>query len=98
MQSGALAILAALVPSVYITRIEILGALSSLACRVTALHGMDDAGAFMFTLHAVLVHAKYNEPLHSLLFGNAAVSFIEQSGVGTILSCPTYKVYASHGV
>lgn len=92
---GAQQVMAALIPPVYFTRIDLLGALSSLAARATAKHGLDDAGALLFTLLAVLVHGIYNELEESLAYGKAAIQFFEQHG-GTPLACPAYKVYSSH--
>ncbi|GJN88386.1 hypothetical protein Rhopal_001352-T1 [Rhodotorula paludigena] len=93
--AGAQAILAALVPPVYFVRIDLLGALSSLSLDLSVRHGSSDAGAFVFTLHAVLVRAKYNEAEESLAYGKAAIAFFEKNG-GSPLACPTYKVYSSH--
>ena len=92
---GAQQIMAALVPPIYFTRIELLGAMSSLAAKISVKHGMCAAGAFLFTLHAVIVKAVFNEAEHSLAYGKTAVGFVEKHG-GSPLSCPTYKVYASH--
>ncbi|BGP46232.1 hypothetical protein JCM10450v2_002072 [Rhodotorula kratochvilovae] len=93
--AGCQAILAALVPPVYFVRIDLLGALSSLSLELSVEHGASDAGAFVFTLHAVLVRARYNEPSESLAYGKAAIAYFERYG-GSPLACPTYKVYSSH--
>lgn len=93
--AGAQAILAALVPPVYFVRIDLLGALSSVSLDLSVRHGSSDAGAFVFTLHAVLVRAKYNQAEESLAYGKAAIAFFEKNG-GSPLACPTYKVYSSH--
>ncbi|GAA5944373.1 hypothetical protein JCM1841_000753, partial [Sporobolomyces salmonicolor] len=92
---GCQAILAALVPPVYFTRIDLLAALSSLSLQLAVEHGLDDSGAFMLTLHAVNVHGKYNQLAESLAYGQAAITFFEKHGA-TPLACPTYKVYSSH--
>ncbi|ORY92797.1 hypothetical protein BCR35DRAFT_311761 [Leucosporidium creatinivorum] len=92
---GAQQVMAALVPPIYFTRIDLLGSLSSLAARATHQHGLDDAGAFLFTLLAVLVHGIYGELEESLAYGTAAIRYFEKYG-GTPLACPTYKVYSSH--
>ncbi|GAA5904910.1 hypothetical protein JCM5296_006141 [Sporobolomyces johnsonii] len=93
--SGCQAILAALVPPIYFTRIDLLGALSSLSLQLAVDHGLDDCGAFMLTLHAVHVHGKYKQLAESLAYGQAAITFFEKHGA-TPLACPTYKVYSSH--
>lgn len=92
---GAQQVMAALVPPIYFTRIDLLGSLSSLAARATSQHGLDDAGAFLFTLLAVLVQGIYGELEESLAYGTAAIRYFEKYG-GTPLACPTYKVYSSH--
>lgn len=92
---GAQQVMAALVPPIYFTRIDLLGSLSSLAARATSQHGLDDAGALLFTLLAVLVHGIYGELEESLAYGTAAIRYFEKYG-GTSLACPTYKVYSSH--
>ncbi|GAA5824688.1 hypothetical protein JCM3770_000086, partial [Rhodotorula araucariae] len=93
--AGCQAILAALVPPVYFVRIDLLGALSSISLELSVEHGASDAGAFVFTLHAVLVRARYNQPTESLAYGKAAIAYFERYG-GSPLACPTYKVYSSH--
>lgn len=92
---GAQQVMAALIPPIYFTRIDLLGALSSLAARETSRHGIDDAGSLLFTLLAVLVHGMYGELEESLAYGKTAIQFFERYG-GTPLACPTYKVYSSH--
>ncbi|KAK4703939.1 hypothetical protein P7C70_g2274, partial [Phenoliferia sp. Uapishka_3] len=92
---GAQAILAALVPPIYFTRIDLLGALSSLSVRSAYQNGIDDSGAMMLTLHAVMVSGQYKEFDHSYALGRIAVGYFQRFG-GTSLACPTYKVYASH--
>ncbi|GAA6026797.1 hypothetical protein JCM8097_005869 [Rhodosporidiobolus ruineniae] len=93
--AGCLQILAALVPPVYFVRIDLLGALSSASLKLSLQHGINDAGAFVLTLHAVLVRSKYNQPGEALAYGKAALAFFEKHG-GSPLACPTYKVYSSH--
>ena len=92
--SGALVIMAALVAPTYFIRIDLLGALYSLALRETVQHGLVDAGAFMLTLNAVLVAGQFSQHAESLAFGQVAISYFEKYG-GTALACPTYKVMAS---
>ncbi|GAA5931685.1 uncharacterized protein JCM15063_001537 [Sporobolomyces koalae] len=92
---GCQAVLAALVPPIYFVRIDLLGALSSLSLEISAKHGLDENGAFVLTLHAVLVRNKYHEAIESLAYGEAAIDFFDRHG-GTPLACPTYKVYSSH--
>ncbi|GAA6060973.1 hypothetical protein JCM10212_006555 [Sporobolomyces blumeae] len=92
---GCQSILAALVPPVYFTRIDLLGALSSLSLDLSASHGLDDNGAFMLTLHAILVRNKYKQRAESQAYGQVAIGFFERHG-GSPLACPTYKVYSSH--
>lgn len=93
--SGAQAILAALVPPIYFTRIDLLGALSSLSVRCAYMNGIDDAGAMMLTLHAVMVSGEYKDFNRSYALGQVAIGYFKRYG-GTSLACPTFKVYASH--
>ncbi|KAK4047734.1 hypothetical protein OIV83_005242 [Microbotryomycetes sp. JL201] len=93
---GAQQLLAALIPPIYFTRIDLLPALTALTARATFKHGIDDAGALMFTLHAVIVKDMYNAPKEEwMAYGQVAVQFFERYG-GTPLACPTFKVYSSH--
>ncbi|GAA5947465.1 hypothetical protein JCM3765_001690 [Sporobolomyces pararoseus] len=92
---GCQSILAAMVPPIYFVRIDLLGALSSLSLSISIKHGLDDNGAFMLTLHAILVRNKYRQDAESLAYGQTAIGFFDQYG-GTPLACPTYKVYSSH--
>ncbi|BGP14068.1 hypothetical protein JCM10213v2_002006 [Rhodosporidiobolus nylandii] len=93
--AGCQAILAALVPPVYFVRIDLLGALSSISLELALKHGLDAAGAFVLTLHAVLVRSRFKQPLEALAYGKVAIAFFEKHG-GSPLACPTYKVYSSH--
>ncbi|GAA5868990.1 hypothetical protein JCM8547_003243 [Rhodosporidiobolus lusitaniae] len=93
--AGCQAILAALVPPIYFVRIDLLGALSSLSLELALKHGMDHAGAFVLTLHAILVRLKFQQPKEALAYGQAAIKFVEKYG-GSHLACSTYKVYSSH--
>ncbi|GAA5929492.1 hypothetical protein JCM3775_002356 [Rhodotorula graminis] len=93
--AGCQAILAALVPPIYFVRIDLLGALSSLSLELSVAHGLSDAGALLFTLHAILVRDQFRQPVESFAYGKAAVAFFERHG-GSPLACPTYKVYSSH--
>ncbi|GAA6001160.1 hypothetical protein JCM10207_007438 [Rhodosporidiobolus poonsookiae] len=93
--AGCQSILAALVPPVYFVRIDLLGALSSLSLELTTKYGIDDGGAFVLTLHAVLVHNKFKQPIEALSYGKAAIAYFEKHG-GSPLACPTYKVFSSH--
>ncbi|KAM0787699.1 hypothetical protein ACM66B_003759 [Microbotryomycetes sp. NB124-2] len=96
ISGGAQQLLAALIPPVYFTRIDLLPALTALTARATFKHGIDDAGALMFTLHAVIVKDLYSAPKEEwTAYGKVAVKFFERYG-GTPLACPTYKVYSSH--
>ncbi|GAA5970007.1 hypothetical protein JCM11641_000231 [Rhodosporidiobolus odoratus] len=92
---GCQAILAALVPPVYFIRIDLLGALSSLSLDLVLKHGIDAAGAFVLTLHAVLIHSKFKQPREALAYGKVAISFFEKHG-GSAWACPALKVYSSH--
>ncbi|KAK4056866.1 hypothetical protein OIO90_002116 [Microbotryomycetes sp. JL221] len=92
---GAQQLLAALIPPVYFTRIDLLPALTALTARATFKYGIDDAGALMFTLHAVIVKDAYNAPSEAMAYGQVAVQYFVRYG-GSPLACPTYKVYASH--
>ncbi|GAA5835589.1 hypothetical protein JCM9279_004589 [Rhodotorula babjevae] len=93
--AGCQAILAALVPPIYFVRIDLLGALSSLSLELSVAHGLSDAGALLFTLHAILVRDRFHQPAESFAYGKAAVNYFERHG-GSPLACPTYKVYSSH--
>ncbi|GAA5908410.1 hypothetical protein JCM6882_007929 [Rhodosporidiobolus microsporus] len=93
--AGCQAILAALVPPIYFCRIDLLGGLSSLSLELVCKHGIDDAGSFVLTLHAVLVRSKYKAAKEALAYGKAAIAYFEKHG-GSPLACPTYKVYSSH--
>ncbi|GAA5916163.1 hypothetical protein JCM8208_002128 [Rhodotorula glutinis] len=93
--AGCQAILAALVPPIYFVRIDLLGALSSLSLELSVAHGLSDAGALLFTLHAILVRDQFRQPVESFAYGKAAIAFFERQG-GSPLACPTFKVYSSH--
>ncbi|GAA5989125.1 hypothetical protein JCM10908_001168 [Rhodotorula pacifica] len=93
--AGCQAILAALVPPVYFVRIDLLGALSSLSLDLSVAHGLDHSGAFVLTLHAILVRSRFCENAESFAYGRAAIAFFERTE-GSPLACPTYKVYSSH--
>ncbi|GAA5903955.1 uncharacterized protein JCM6883_002039 [Sporobolomyces salmoneus] len=92
---GCQSILAALVPPIYFVRIDLLGVLSSLSLSLSVTYGLDDNGAFMLTLHAILVRNKYRQHAESLAYGQTAIKFFDLHG-GTPLACATYKVYSSH--
>lgn len=93
--AGCQQILAALVPPVYFVRIDLLGGLSSLSLDLSLRHGLNDAGAFVLTLHAILVRSRFGEHAESLAYGRTAVAFFNNTK-GSPLACPTYKVYSSH--
>lgn len=92
---GAQQILAAMIPPIYFTRIDLLGAMAALSARATVRHGLDDAGALMLTLLAVIVAGQYGELEQSLAYGQTAIKYFERYG-GTPLACPAYKIYSSH--
>jgi len=93
--AGCQAILAALVPPIYFVRIDLLGALSSLSLELSVAHGLSDAGALLFTLHAILVRDLFHQPAEAFAYGKTAIAYFEKNG-GSPLACPTYKVYSSH--
>ena len=93
--AGCQAILAALVPPVYFVRIDLLGALSSISLALSVAHGLDHSGAFVLTLHAVLVRSRFGNNAEAFAYGRAAIAFFERTR-GSPLACPTYKVYSSH--
>lgn len=95
ISSGAQQILAALIPPIYFTRIDLLGVMTAISARTTVKQGLDDAGALMLTLLAVIVAGQHGELEQSLAYGRTAIKYFEKYG-GSPLACPAYKIYSSH--